>query len=113
MRSARAAWPDEDAAIQSLYCELGSPWVAIQKKIVSWLRGSTLGRDTAHKGCDMAQQWATIRRNNAPRYDAGGFNTCGSAHDTTRRVRAAGSRVVIQILYRDRKGLVTQPCVAT
>ena len=30
-RSARAAWPGEDAAIQSLYRELGGPWVVIKK----------------------------------------------------------------------------------
>ena len=32
------------------------------KKIVSWLRRETLGRDTSRQGCDTAQQCTTIRR---------------------------------------------------
>ena len=34
MRSARVAWLGEDAAIQSLYRELGGPLVAIQKNCI-------------------------------------------------------------------------------
>ena len=43
-RSARAAWPGEDAAIQSLYRELGNPWVAIQWDESRY--GVALHRDT-------------------------------------------------------------------
>ena len=39
-----------------------APRSQYKKKIVSWLRGETLGRDTAHHGYDTAQQCTTIRR---------------------------------------------------
>ena len=48
-----------------------------------------------------------------PRYDVGGCDKRGNARDMVGIARVAGARVMIQILYRDRKGPATRPCVAT
>ena len=79
-RSVRAVWQGEDAAIQSLYRELGGPSVAIQKKEL--YRGGG-GQLWVAIQCAMA----AIRRSNEPRYGAGGCDTrCNAA--TWRAVHA-------------------------
>ena len=92
--AARAAWPGEDVAIQSLYRELGSPWVAIQKKKCIVAEGGDFGLRYSALG---------LRYGSAMRHDT----ELGAA------TPAAGARVAIQILYHDRKGPATRPCVTT
>ena len=74
-RRAARAQPGQVRMLRYKVCIVS--WAALgrdtkkKKKIISWLRGATLGLDTAQLG-------AAIRRSSAPRYDAGGCDTRGN-----------------------------------